>query len=1132
MKHYTILLLILAIVTTSCVQEKSSLNIPSTDKTSQTGAYYLLPWKPGDVPDNLPVLQAPGGKTSHTGVELNAIDFKMENNEVRSISHGIVKVICSQDAEGYDTNGIWLGYGDIRYPKCATFSAIDRMNFGYKGHGSVVVVYNIDDSNIISYGHMGGTGEINIHVGDEVSQGTKLGISGNNGWSNPQNLPHLHIDLRINGSTTTGLLPFKEVIDSGKTDGIPEVDKIYKSQNFGLGTCNSWDLNNSSIPFSGNVGGSSISNNIYVTNYENQGTTCSLAFNSNVSWLGSKSVNFNGTTSTSVTLTADACTTAGTESGTISVIGANKTARVNVTRVCGAIVCSQALLTRANLQSCTPTSPAWSASPSGLTFAANVGATPGVQSFTVNNTGGSAGSYSTSSNVGWGRATTNSSGSLNVGQSQNISVSVDSCSSAGSASGAISISGGGASTTVNITRNCSSSSSTGGVVWQFDPREIVFQNATSWVGQGLHVFNRGTQTGQPILFNSASWIQITRGVSSSINAGSDSLAEVDVADCTANDSGEVRGTISVSGNGSSDLMTVIRRCPVGNPSTGSGGEYIQKTQSNLVMDYFSGVRLWTPNNTASQKFKFKLDVATWTNGDGRIVSDRTGECLEFDRTLDRQAFFSGCSDQEKHRWIFDAGSYLGFKDGVESWNIRPRLEPTWCLAAKESSRPATEGDIIVFKQDSCDQPDRRFSVGAFIPPPPERELWVENNGDFGTVQIGQTKSLRMTVRNKGGGRLTGAVTLPNGFRAIGGDLAFDLPGKSVEEWQLEFTPTTVGRYLNSVQASFSGLPSEFVVSGIAPDTTPPSVNIASSLTSTEPNYRLYGTVADNVGVANTAFVLNGSAAQAIGLYGLDFSGNIPLQPGANQITVYAADAAGLQGSQSITVTFTPKPVWSANYSSITMPSQVVDGSSSSAIMVVGNNGTGTATYDITSNNPVFSISPASQSLAVNSTQNVEITAPTCTTVGMQTAALTLSGGNGNTVSISVFRECLSKANPPPVPTGLQVTMSSGGRIFVAWSETSGANHYEFKGTFDGQNVAISGQAPAQSNLTAGAIATFLTAPDAADKQGKQVCLAVRAVNAGGSSAYTNLGCSSYRYYTVATLARSGKDDLPRITINR
>ena len=118
-----------------------------------------------------------------------------------------------------------------------------------------------------------------------------------------------------------------------------------------------------------------------------------------------------------------------------------------------------------------------------------------------------------------------------------------------------------------------------------------------------------------------------------------------------------------------------------------------------------------------------------------------------------------------------------------------------------------------------------------------------------------------------------------------------------------------------------------------------------------------------------------------------------------------------------------------------------------------------------------------------------------------------------------------------MPSSLNLTMSSGGRIFVNWNEVSDATAYEFKATFDAQEVIVSGQVPQSNNLQAAAIATFLIAPDATDKQGKQVCLAVRAVNNSGSSDYTGLGCTSFKYYDLTTLSRA-KSELPQITIHR
>lgn len=247
------------------------------------------------------------------------------------------------------------------------------------------------------------------------------------------------------------------------------------------------------------------------------------------------------------------------------------------------------------------------------------------------------------------------------------------------------------------------------------------------------------------------------------------------------------------------------------------------------------------------------------------------------------------------------------------------------------------------------------------------------------------------------------------------------------------------------------------------------------------------------------------------------------------VTIQESDSTA---TVNVTRTCDPAPTsWSLNPASLTLPEGAVgDGMAASGTFAIINNG-GAGNYNLTSSNTNFTVNPASGLLGTGGSASITVSTGACTAFGVTSSSINISGGGSNII-LNVSRFCNNPLAPPATPTDLQVTMSSEGRIFVAWQEQNSATYYEFKATFDGQDVSVSGQAPAQSNPTAGAVATFLTTPDAADKQGKPVCLAVRAVNTGGSSAYTSLGCALYKYYTMAALTRTGQDDKPRLTINR
>lgn len=240
--------------------------------------------------------------------------------------------------------------------------------------------------------------------------------------------------------------------------------------------------------------------------------------------------------------------------------------------------------------------------------------------------------------------------------------------------------------------------------------------------------------------------------------------------------------------------------------------------------------------------------------------------------------------------------------------------------------------------------------------------------------------------------------------------------------------------------------------------------------------------------------------------------------------------AGSGSSTSLNVTrncAATTPQWILSKSSLTFAGTVGGAAPAGQLFTVQNTGNGVGTYTISSTQAWLSTSPQSGSLNAGATSgaiNVSVTA--CTVNGNSTAMLTVTGG-GSSATLNVLRQCSGQS--PSIPASLQITMSSLGRIFLTWPEVSGAQSYEFKATFDGQPIGVSGQIPGNVAATASAIAQFVSSPDAADKQGKTVCLAARAVNAAGVSNYTGYSCTTYRYYTLG-IQSQGLDKLPRIYI--
>jgi murein DD-endopeptidase MepM/ murein hydrolase activator NlpD len=121
---------------------------------------YNLPFPAGMT---FPVSQGFHGKYSHTGGDCYSIDFKMpEGTEVHAAREGIVVGIKD------DSN---IGGGDKKYEWDANYILIQHSD-GTLGH----------------YVHLK-KGGCQVHLGEKVSVGQWIGLSGNTGYSTG---PHLH----------------------------------------------------------------------------------------------------------------------------------------------------------------------------------------------------------------------------------------------------------------------------------------------------------------------------------------------------------------------------------------------------------------------------------------------------------------------------------------------------------------------------------------------------------------------------------------------------------------------------------------------------------------------------------------------------------------------------------------------------------------------------------------------------------------------------------------------------------------------------------------------------------------------------------------------------------------------------
>ena len=91
------------------------------------------------------------------------------------------------------------------------------------------------------------------------------------------------------------------------------------------------------------------------------------------------------------------------------------------------------------------------------------------------------------------------------------------------------------------------------------------------------------------------------------------------------------------------------------------------------------------------------------------------------------------------------------------------------------------------------------------------------------------------------------------------------------------------------------------------DSSQPVVEITSATSSQTAAYQLTGVAIDDVGVTELEYTHDGGDAQALSLTGNTFSAGLTLTAGANEINVTARDAAGNEGSHSLTVEYLAPP---------------------------------------------------------------------------------------------------------------------------------------------------------------------------------------------------------------------------------
>jgi Regulator of chromosome condensation (RCC1) repeat/Abnormal spindle-like microcephaly-assoc'd, ASPM-SPD-2-Hydin/IPT/TIG domain len=249
------------------------------------------------------------------------------------------------------------------------------------------------------------------------------------------------------------------------------------------------------------------------------------------------------------------------------------------------------------------------------------------------------------------------------------------------------------------------------------------------------------------------------------------------------------------------------------------------------------------------------------------------------------------------------------------------------------------------------------------------------NLDFGSVAVGGSKDLVLTVTNSGAGTLTGTATASGSFSVIAGAALSVTAGQS-QEVTVRFAPATTGaagsQLLIATNAGNRSIP--LTGTGSAPTTAPGSCTAAASTASLP---------AGGGSVTLTATCLTGGAATtfvwtggfAAGLTSNPVSGNVSQ---TTTFTVAAGNAGGSSVPASVTVTVAAAPPQAACASQV-VP-WTVGTSNCSAAYAGGQSGTSAALSDI--------IAPDTGTVTATCTNGqLTLTAPVCVTAAPPQGAL-------------------------------------------------------------------------------------------------------------------------------------------------
>lgn len=352
---------------------------------------------------------------------------------------------------------------------------------------------------------------------------------------------------------------------------------------------------------------------------------------------------------------------------------------------------------------------------------------------------------------------------------------------------------------------------------------------------------------------------------------------------------------------------------------------------------------------------------------------------------------------------------------------------------------ATHTTISFYGKESSQGNPIRLSVSYSLPPTPEV---TPASADFGTVALGMTTDRSFTIRNAGGGTLTGTATASSPFSVVSGG-SYSLAAGQSQAVTVRFTPAAAQSYSGTVTFS-GGAGATAQVAGTGAAAPAPLLSVA-------PSSRTFGSVA----VGSSADL--GFTVQNTGGGTLSGSASVPAP-----FSIISGSPYNLTAGQSVAVWIRFAPAAAQSYGA----SVTFSGGNGATAAV-----TGTGTGSIPAPDPSWlRVAPVSQgrldllwednssneegfkverkegccgpwteivTLAANSTSH-QSTGLTCNTAyAYRVWAYNASGSSGKTnEAAGTTSACSQDTVPTPAPSWLRVSAVSPARINLQWDDNS------------------------------------------------------------------------------------------------